>query len=93
LLFSNPQSSNLGSFLMGAFGQSGRDGSQLDIEPIAGHDDPIDAVRVLLARGVDGMILPRRCVTRSRRWICSGKPRWRLSASPPPIPARIPRPC
>ena len=58
LLFSNPQSSNLGSFLMGAFGQSGRDGSQLDIEPIAGHDDPIDAVRVLLARGVDGMILP-----------------------------------
>ncbi|NKJ45117.1 LacI family DNA-binding transcriptional regulator [Novosphingobium sp. SG720] len=58
VLFSNPQSSNLGSFLMGAFGQSGRDGSQLDIEPIAGHDDPIDAVRVLLGRGVDGMILP-----------------------------------
>ena len=58
VLFSNPRSSNLGDFLMGAFSQSGRDGSQLDIEPIAGHADPIDAVRTLLARGVDGMILP-----------------------------------
>lgn len=58
VLFSNPQSSNLGSFLMGAFGQSGRDGSQLDIEPIAGHPEPVDAVRALLSRGVDGMILP-----------------------------------
>jgi len=58
VLFSNPRSSNLGDFLMGAFSQSGRDGSQLDIEPIAAHPDPIDAVRTLLARGVDGMILP-----------------------------------
>ena len=58
VLFSNPRSSNLGDFLMGAFSQSGRDGSQLDIEPIAGHADPIDAVRALLGRGVDGMILP-----------------------------------
>jgi LacI family transcriptional regulator len=58
VLFSNPRSSNLGDFLMGAFSQSGRDGSQLDIEPIAAHRDPIDAVRTLLARGVDGMILP-----------------------------------
>jgi LacI family transcriptional regulator len=43
---------------MGAFSQSGRDGSQLDIEPIASHEDPVDAVRTLIGRGVDGMILP-----------------------------------
>lgn len=58
VLFSNPRSSNLGDFLMGAFSQSGRDGSQLDIEPTASHDDPIDAVRALIERGVDGIILP-----------------------------------
>ena len=58
VLFSNPRSSNLGDFLMGAFSQSGRDGSQLDIEPTASHENPIDAVRALIERGVDGMILP-----------------------------------
>lgn len=58
VLFSNPRSSNLGDFLMGAFSQSGRDGSQLVIEPIAAHPDPINAVRKLVAQGVDGMILP-----------------------------------
>ncbi|MHA6724214.1 LacI family DNA-binding transcriptional regulator [Sphingomonas sp. RS2018] len=58
VLFSNPRSSNLGDFLMGAFSQSGRDGSQLVIEPIAAHPDPVDAVRKLVGLGVDGMILP-----------------------------------
>ncbi len=58
VLFSNPRSSNLGDFLMGAFSQSGRDGSQLVIEPIASHPNAVDAVRRLVAQGVDGMILP-----------------------------------
>lgn len=58
VLFSNPRSSNLGDFLMGAFQQSGRDGSQLVIEPVATHPKATDAVRKLVAIGVDGMILP-----------------------------------
>lgn len=58
VLFSNPRSSNLGDFLMGAFSQSGRDGSQLVIEPIASHPNAVDAVRRLVDQGVDGMILP-----------------------------------
>ncbi|MFV3126987.1 LacI family DNA-binding transcriptional regulator [Niveispirillum sp. KHB5.9] len=58
VLFNNPRSSNLGDFLMGAFHQSGRDGSQLVIEPVAAHPAPVDAVRKLVAAGVDGMILP-----------------------------------
>ncbi len=58
VLFNNPRSGNLGDFLMGAFQQSGRDGSQLVIEPVAAHPTPVDAVRKLVAAGVDGMILP-----------------------------------
>ncbi|WP_414714495.1 LacI family DNA-binding transcriptional regulator [Sphingomonas sp.] len=58
VLFSNPRSSNLGDFLMGAFQQSGSDGSQLVIEPVATHPKATDAVRKLVATGVDGMILP-----------------------------------
>lgn len=58
VLFNNPRSGNLGDFLMGAFQQSGRDGSQLVIEPMAAHPTPVDAVRKLVAAGVDGMILP-----------------------------------
>lgn len=58
VLFNNPRSGNLGDFLMGAFQQSGRDGSQLVIEPIAAHPTPVEAVRKLVAAGVDGMILP-----------------------------------
>ncbi|MBJ7414341.1 MAG: LacI family DNA-binding transcriptional regulator [Niveispirillum sp.] len=58
ILFNNPRSSNLGDFLMGAFQQSGRDGSQLVVEPVAAHPNAVDAVRKLLDLGVDGMILP-----------------------------------
>jgi len=58
VLFSNPRSSNLGDFLMGAFQQSGREGSQLVIEPVAAHPNAIDAVRKLVDAGVDGIILP-----------------------------------
>jgi LacI family transcriptional regulator len=58
VLFSNPRSSNLGDFLMGAFQQSGREGSQLVVEPVAAHPHAIDAVRKLVGTGVDGIILP-----------------------------------
>ena len=58
VLFSNPRSSNLGDFLMGAFQQGGREGSQLVIEPVAAHPNAIDAVRKLVETGVDGVILP-----------------------------------
>lgn len=58
VLFSNPRSSNLGDFLMGAFQQAGIDGSQLLVEPVAAHPQPIDAVRKILEMGADGIILP-----------------------------------
>lgn len=58
VLFSNPRSSNLGDFLMGAFRQSSLDGSQLVIEPVAAHPHAIDAVHKLVRTGVDGIILP-----------------------------------
>lgn len=58
VLFSNPRSSNLGEFLMGAFRASGRDASQLLVEPIATHPDALDAVRKVIGLGVDGIILP-----------------------------------
>ncbi|HEY9109142.1 MAG TPA: LacI family DNA-binding transcriptional regulator [Roseateles sp.] len=58
VLFSNPRSSNLGEFLMGAFTASGKIGCQLVVEPVTAHPDPIDAVRSVVAAGVDAVILP-----------------------------------
>ena len=58
VLFSNPRSSNLGAFLMGAFGESSRSGAQLIVEPVAGHAQELDAVKKVLSLGVDGVILP-----------------------------------
>lgn len=58
VLFNNPRSSNLGDFLMGAFQQAGRDGTQLVVEPVAGHAHPIDAVKKVVEAGVAGVILP-----------------------------------
>jgi len=58
VLFSNPRSSNLGEFLMGAFSASARVGCQLVIEPTAGHARDIDAVRKVVELGVDGLVLP-----------------------------------
>lgn len=57
-LFSNPNSSNLGNFLIGAFTESGRLGCQLLIEPSAAHASPIAAVNALIAANADGIILP-----------------------------------
>ncbi len=58
VLFSNPRSSNLGEFLMGAFTAGGKLGCQLVVEPTAAHADAIDAVRTVIAAGVDAVILP-----------------------------------
>ena len=58
LLYSNPSSSNLGEFLMGAFHQSSDSGCQLLIEPAFGHANPIDPIVKLISLGVDGIILP-----------------------------------
>lgn len=58
VLFTNPRSSNLGDFLMGAFEQSGREGCQLVIEPVAAHPNQIDSVRKLVGSRVDAIILP-----------------------------------
>ena len=57
-LYSNPSSSNLGQFLMGAFQQSAASGCQLLIEPSPPEVDPVEAVRRLVDAGVDGVILP-----------------------------------
>jgi LacI family transcriptional regulator len=58
LLYSNPSSSNLGEFLMGAFSQSVDSGCQLMIEPSSAHPDGVSAVSKLLSMGIDGIILP-----------------------------------
>lgn len=58
VLFSNPRSSNLGEFLMGAFSESARLGCQLVIEPTAGHARDTDAIRKVIDLGVDGLVLP-----------------------------------
>jgi LacI family transcriptional regulator len=58
VLFSNPRSSNLGEFLMGAFSAGGKLGCHLVVEPTAAHANEIDAVRTVIAAGVDAVILP-----------------------------------
>lgn len=58
LLYSNPNSSNLGEFLMGAFRQSMESTCQLIIEPSAAHPNGALAVAKLMEMGVDAMILP-----------------------------------
>ena len=57
-LYSNPTSSNLGQFLMGAFQKSAEVGCQLLIEPSPSEIDPVEAVKRLADAGVDGVILP-----------------------------------
>ena len=58
ILYSNPSSSNLGEFLMGAFRQAGEIGCQLFIEPTLAHPTGVAAVMKLVEAGVDGIILP-----------------------------------
>lgn len=58
IIFSNPKSSNLGDFLMGAFSASSTLGCQLLIEPLLAHPQPIDALKKLIELGAQGVILP-----------------------------------
>lgn len=58
VLFSNPRSSNLGEFLMGAFSAGTKLGCQLVVEPTAAHAKEIDAVRSVIAAGAHAVILP-----------------------------------
>ena len=57
-LYSNPSSSNLGQFLMGAFQQSAESACQLLIEPSPAHVEAAEALNKLIEAGVDGVILP-----------------------------------
>jgi len=58
VLYSNPRSSNLGDFLMGAFRQAGTSGAQLLIEPGSGDVHELAGIERILATGIDGVILP-----------------------------------
>lgn len=58
LLYSNPNSSNLSAFLMGAFLEAGKLGYQLLVEPTATHPTHLAAVRKLVDHGVEALILP-----------------------------------
>ena len=58
VLYSNPNSSNLGDFLMGAFRQGGASGCQLLVEPAVIDGGDNNGVEKLLAGGVEGIILP-----------------------------------
>lgn len=57
-LYSNPSSSNLGQFLMGAFQQSAESACQVLIEPSPSEVDPTEALQRLIDAGIDGVILP-----------------------------------
>lgn len=57
-LYSNPSSSNLGAFLMGAFRQSGASGCQFLIEPGVTENEAIEGLSRLIEAGIGGVILP-----------------------------------
>lgn len=57
-IYSNPSSSNLGTFLMGAFRQSGESGCQFLIEPGATEAEAIDSFHRLVEARIGGVILP-----------------------------------
>lgn len=57
-IYSNPSSSNLGSFLMGAFRQSGESGCQFLIEPGSTEMEAIASLKRLIERRIGGVILP-----------------------------------
>ncbi|UIJ47196.1 LacI family DNA-binding transcriptional regulator [Sphingomonas cannabina] len=57
-LYSNPSSSNLAAFLMGAFRQSGTSGCQFLIEPGVTEEEALDGLERLIEAGIGGVILP-----------------------------------
>ncbi|MDU0353268.1 LacI family DNA-binding transcriptional regulator [Paraglaciecola aquimarina] len=58
IIFTNPDSSNLGGFLMGALASASSLGCELLIEPLVAHPSPMDALQALIDKGVHGVILP-----------------------------------
>ncbi|MET0499857.1 MAG: LacI family DNA-binding transcriptional regulator [Steroidobacteraceae bacterium] len=58
IVLTNPKSSILGEFLLGAYGESTRLGVQLLVEPAIEDPVKLDALRRLMRAGVDGIILP-----------------------------------
>ncbi|WP_242123393.1 LacI family DNA-binding transcriptional regulator [Sphingobium sp. Sx8-8] len=57
-IYSNPASSNLGSFLMGAFRQSGESGCQFLIEPGRNEKEALESLGRLVEARIGGVILP-----------------------------------
>lgn len=57
-IYSNPSSSNLGSFLMGAFRQSGESGCQFLIEPGSTEREAMKGLDRLVEARIGGVILP-----------------------------------
>lgn len=57
-LYSNPSSSNLGAFLMGAFRQSGKSGCQFLIEPGVTEQEAAEGLARLIESSIGGVILP-----------------------------------
>lgn len=58
IVLTNPKSSILGEFLLGAYGESTRLGVHLLVEPAIENPGKLDALRRLVRTGVDGVILP-----------------------------------
>jgi LacI family transcriptional regulator len=58
IVLTNPKSSNLGEFLLGAYGESTQLGAHLLVEPAIEDPGKLDALRRLVRAGVDGVILP-----------------------------------
>jgi LacI family transcriptional regulator len=57
-IYSNPSSSNLGTFLMGAFRQSGESGCQFLIEPGSTEKQALASLHRLIESRIGGVILP-----------------------------------
>lgn len=58
ILYSNAGSSNLSTYLMGAFRQASLSSCQLLVEPTQAHPTPAQAVRKLIEAGVGAIVLP-----------------------------------
>lgn len=58
IVLTNPKSSILGDFLLGAYGESTRLGVHLLVEPAIENAASLEALRRIVRTGVDGVILP-----------------------------------
>jgi LacI family transcriptional regulator len=58
IVLTNPKSSILGDFLLGAYGESTRLGLQLLVEPAIENAASLEALKRIVRAGVDGVILP-----------------------------------